>query len=97
MIDMEKFKLVVYAGDEQATKEYENVVTTLDEAESKAEELLAQYIEDYPDAYVACYDYDEYIKLPEEDYRCWRRDADGIETWWWMKMGTYSRIGFYLE
>ena len=37
-----------------------------------------------------------FITLPEDDYRCWKKDADGVETWWWMRMGTYCRIGLYL-
>lgn len=93
---MAKYKLVAYAADEQCTKEYGNVVDSLEEAEKKASELLAEQSDGYPDAYVACYDYDEDITLPEDDYRCWKKDADGVETWWWMKMGTYCRIGLYL-
>lgn len=92
---MAKYKLVVYAADEQWTKEYENTANSLEEAEAKAKKLLAEYIDDYPDTYVACYDFDEYIKHPDDDYRCWRR-VSGEEGWWWMKMGTYCRIGFYL-
>ena len=93
---MEKYKLVVYVADEQRTKEFDNVVSSLDEAEEKASILLAEYSDGYSDAYVACYDYDEDITLPGDDYRCWKKDADDIETWWWMKMGTYCRIGLYL-
>lgn len=91
---MERFKLIVVAGDENATGEYENVVTGIENAETKSKELLKEYIDDYPDAYVACYPYYEDIHLPEDDYECWIRDDDGIESWWTMKMGTYSRIGF---
>lgn len=56
---MKKYKLIVVGGDDRLTGEYENVVNGFVEAERRAEELLNEYIEGYPDAYVALFEKDE--------------------------------------
>lgn len=110
---MAKYKLIVIAGDEAITGEYENRVNSLEEAEVKADELLTEYLEDYPDTYIACYpydkhnncpmdeddeNYDEDVRYPYNDYRCWVRDCFGDTYWKWMKVSERgSRLYMYLK
>lgn len=94
-----KYKLIVIAGDEAATGEFENVVNGLKQAENVAEKLRDEWYNDgYPDAYVACFDIREDIRYPLGDYRCWVRDYFGDTYWEWMKVSERgSRLYMYLK
>lgn len=94
---MAKYKLIVVAGDEEVTREYDNVVNNLKEAEEKAEALRKEWCECYPDAYVACYPYNEDTKYPNADYRVWERDYYGDVYWKMMKVSELgTRMYTYL-
>ena len=94
---MEKFKLIVVAGDESVTGEFDNVVKGLEQAASRAEELRRQFCDDYPDTYVACYPLNEDIHYPSSDYRIWQKDSFGSTYWKMMKVSRYgTRLYTYL-
>lgn len=84
---MAKYKLMVIAGDDAVTGEFDNIVKNLKDAEIKAEELRQEWFDrGYPDTYAACYDYDEDVRYPYGDYRCWVQDCFGDTYWKWMKV-----------
>ena len=70
-----KYKLIVYAGGEYVTDEYEYPVTNLKEAAKKAEELRQEYDNgDYCDVRIDCLPYKDDIHHPSGDYRVWQRN-----------------------
>lgn len=94
-----KYKLIAIAGDDAVTGEFENMVNSLKDAEIRAEELRQEWFNDgYPDAYVACFDYNEDVRYPYADYRCWVQDCFGDTYWKWMKVSEMgSRLYMYLK
>lgn len=92
---MIRYKLILVQAAENVTAEYANVVTGLQEARERARQMIDDAEEGYCDTYVACYEYDEDIRMPFDDYRCFKYDSDG--DWWegWMRMGAYCRVGMY--
>lgn len=91
-----KYKLIVYAGGEYVTDEYEYPVTNLKEAAKKAEELRQEYDNgDYCDVRIDCLPYKDDIHHPSGDYRVWQRDIDGLIYWMWMKVSDYMHTRMY--
>lgn len=91
-----KYKLIVYAGGEYVTDEYEYPVANLKEAAKKAEELRLEYDNgDYCDVRIDCLPYKDDIHHPSGDYRVWQRDIDGLTYWMWMKVSGYMHTRMY--
>ena len=86
-----KYKLIVIAGEEKITGEYENVVASIKDAETKANELMDKFIDDYPDTYIECLEFEECYLYPSKDFKVWVQDSCGDRCWKMAKIGTYCR------
>lgn len=93
---MKKFKLIAVCADEFRTAEFQHTCNNIEEATQIANELLDEYIEDYPDTYIAMFPYDGYIKPLEGDFPCYVHDMYDERYWMRMKVGTYCPINRYL-
>ena len=92
---MKTYKLFVIASGSRISKSADATAKGIVEAEKKANELLDQYINDYPsDTYIACVEdeYDMYCI----DYLCWQQDCYGERYWMMMEYGYYCPIGLRL-
>lgn len=87
---MEKYKLIVVDDGCFITGEYDNVVKGFSEAETRAEELLNEYILDYPDVYVACLEKDDTAFM--FNYLIFQQDCYGEQYWKMMVMGQYCPL-----
>lgn len=94
-----KYKLIVYAGGEYETDEFDYPVANLKEAAKKAEELRQEYDNgDYCDVRIDCLPYNDDLHHPSGDYRVWSKDVYGDVYWRWMKVGYYGiRIDIYFK
>lgn len=89
---MKTYKLFVIASGSRVSKSADATVKGIVEAEKKANELLDQYINDYPyDTYVACVE-DE-SEMNYTNYLCMVQDCDGEKFWNMMEYGYYCPIG----
>ena len=89
---MKTYKLFVIASGSRISKSADATAKGIVEAEKKADELLEQYINDYPsDTYVACVE-DE-LDMNCIDYLCWQQDCYGERYWMMMEYGYYCPIG----
>lgn len=92
---MKTYKLFVIASGSRVSKSADAKARGIVEAEKKADELLEQYINDYPsDTYVACVE-DE-LDMNCIDYLCWQQDCYGERYWMMMEYGYYCPIGLRL-
>lgn len=96
---MAQYKLIIIAGDEIASPEFENVVSSLKEAKIKADILLNLVQQDgCPDAYIEILPLKENLRHPAKDYRVWQQDCSGDRYFKWMKVGTWCRnLYMYLK
>ena len=84
---MKEYKLVVVGADVQITEQYDNVVKGFAAAEERAKELLNQYLPDYCDAYIACFEKNE--ETFTDDFFIYTKDCFGDIYWKKMIMGDY--------
>lgn len=92
---MKTYKLFAIVAGERNSKNADAEARGIVEAEKKANELLEQYIHEYPcDTYVACVE-DEW-ELHYNDYLCWQEDYHGDRYWKKMKYGYFGPIGLRL-
>lgn len=78
---MKKYKLIATTiwGD-ALTGEYDNVVKGIAEAQKRADELLDEYLHNYPDCVVNCFEEWNYPGR-YEDYLVWQKDIFGERYW----------------
>lgn len=92
---MKTYKLFAIVAGERNSKDADAEARGIVEAEKKANELLEQYIHEYPcDTYIACVE-DEF-KMQYDDYLCWQEDCYGERYWKKMKNGYWMPIGLRL-
>lgn len=104
------WKVVVYQADERVSGEYDILADTLEEAIKEAQDVLKEYdVDDCWDTEVAIYPYsknnktpdvgwyDEYIRAPYNDYRVWKRDADGVWCLFRQHVDEGTRLYTYLD
>lgn len=93
---MKTYKLFIFvAGEKLQPKNPDAEAKGIVEAEKKANELLEQYIHEYPcDTYVACVE-DE-SEMYYDDYLCWQEDCYGDRYWKKMENGYWMPIGLRL-
>lgn len=93
---MKTYKLFIFvAGEKLQPKNPDEEAKGIVEAEKKANELLEQYIHEYPcDTYVACVE-DE-SEMQYNDYLCWQEDYYGDRYWKKMQNGYWCPIGLRL-
>lgn len=90
---MKTYKLIVIADGGRVSKRPDAKVRGFVEAEKKADQLLEEYIHDYPsfETYVVCVE-DE-SEMYWDDYLCFVQNVYGERFWMKMKNGSYCPIG----
>ena len=92
---MKTYKLFSVVAGERISKYPDAEVRGIVEAEKKADELLEQYIHNYPsETYIVCVEDDSEMLF--DDYLCWQKDYCGEKYWMKMKNGHYCPIGLRL-
>lgn len=92
---MKTYKLFAIVAGERNSKNADAEARGIVEAEKKANELLEQYIHEYPcDTYIACVE-DEF-KMQYDDYLCWQEDCYGERYWKMMENGYWCPLGMRL-
>lgn len=87
---MERYKLIVVGADECLTGEFDNIVKGFAAAEERAKQLLDEYLPDYPDTYIACFEKGE--STFAFDFPIFIQDCLGDRDWQMMVMGNYCPL-----